>query len=151
VLRDAHVHPAVEVFGYGRLPLAFSARCFTARRYNLQKDACDFRCIEHPEGMLVNTREGRPFLVLNGIQTQSAAVFNLLPFLPQLRRSGVGAVRVSPQQRDTGAVLQLFHDCIEDATRLTDAAGRLGALMPGSGCDGYWQARPGIESVGSRA
>ncbi len=29
---------ATEIFGYGRLPLAFSARCFTARRYNLIDD-----------------------------------------------------------------------------------------------------------------
>ncbi|MBM3356942.1 MAG: U32 family peptidase [Betaproteobacteria bacterium] len=151
VLHEARVRPTVEVFAYGRLPLAFSARCFTARRYNLQKDACEFRCIEHPEGMLVNTREGRPFLVLNGIQTQSAAVCNLLPCLPRMRDSGVGVVRVSPQARQTIAVLQLFHDCIEDAGRLRDAAGRLDALMAAGGCDGYWHARPGIESIGGRA
>jgi len=63
---------ATEVFGYGRLPLALSVRCFTARRYNLSKDSCGFRCIEYPDGLGLNTREGRPFLVLNGIQTQSA-------------------------------------------------------------------------------
>ena len=28
----------VEVFGYGRMPLAFSARCFTARHANLSRD-----------------------------------------------------------------------------------------------------------------
>src|SRR3990172_2979004 len=31
-----------EVFAYGRMPLAFSARCFTARHYNLPKDDCEF-------------------------------------------------------------------------------------------------------------
>ena len=59
-----------EVFVYGRLPLALSARCFTARRFNLQKDDCQFRCLDHPEGLPLRTREGQPFLVLNGIQTQ---------------------------------------------------------------------------------
>ena len=34
-----------EVYAYGRLPLAYSARCFTARHFNLQKDACEFRCL----------------------------------------------------------------------------------------------------------
>ena len=37
-----------EVFALGRMPLAFSARCFTARHHNLRKDECGFRCIEHP-------------------------------------------------------------------------------------------------------
>jgi collagenase-like PrtC family protease len=41
-----------ELFGYGRLPLAFSARCFTARHYNLQKDDCQFRCLDHPDGLV---------------------------------------------------------------------------------------------------
>ena len=58
-----------EVFAYGRLPLAFSARCFTARRYNLQKESCAWRCLEHPDGLTLKTREGEPFLALNGVQT----------------------------------------------------------------------------------
>ncbi len=31
-----------EVFVFGRLPLSFSARCFTARAHNLPKDECRF-------------------------------------------------------------------------------------------------------------
>lgn len=151
VLREAQARPAVEVFAYGRLPLAFSARCFTARRHNLQKDGCEFRCIEYPEGLPVSTREGQPFLVLNGVQTQSARVYNLLPFLTQLQGLGVRAARVSPQARHTGAVLQLFRDCIEDAARIAEAAIRLASLAPAPTCDGYWRARPGIESVARRA
>jgi collagenase-like PrtC family protease len=45
-----------EVFAYGRMPLAFSARCFTARHYNRPKDDCGFACIEHPDGQLLQTR-----------------------------------------------------------------------------------------------
>ena len=40
-----------EVFVYGKLPLAFSARCFTARHYGLNKDDCQFKCLDHPEAM----------------------------------------------------------------------------------------------------
>ncbi|MCX7193649.1 MAG: U32 family peptidase, partial [Proteobacteria bacterium] len=61
-----------EVFVYGKLPLAFSARCFTARHYDLNKDDCQFKCIEHPDGLTLKTREGQPFLTINGIQTMSA-------------------------------------------------------------------------------
>ena len=41
---------------YGRLPLAFSARCFTARHYGLNKDDCQFKCMEHPEAITLKTR-----------------------------------------------------------------------------------------------
>ncbi len=66
-----------EVFAHGRLPLAYSARCFTARRFNLQKDTCEFRCIDFPDGLTLKTREGEAFLTLNGIQTQSAKIYHL--------------------------------------------------------------------------
>ncbi|MBL8259832.1 MAG: U32 family peptidase, partial [Candidatus Competibacteraceae bacterium] len=40
-----------EVFVYGRLPLAYSARCFTARHHDLPKDDCRYRCLDDPEGL----------------------------------------------------------------------------------------------------
>ena len=48
-----------EVFAYGRLPLAYSARCFTARYHNLPKDDCQYRCLDDPEGLTLSTREGQ--------------------------------------------------------------------------------------------
>lgn len=146
VLHEAADAPETEVFIYGRMPLAFSARCFTARRYNLQKDACEFRCLDHPDGMALDTLDGRPFLVLNGIQTQSAAVCNLLPFLPQLRELGVGVLRVSPQANHTVQVLAECHSCIEDPVRAVAVGQRLVQLMPGASCDGFWHAGPGMTS-----
>jgi collagenase-like PrtC family protease len=53
-----------EVFAYGRMPLAFSARCFTARHRNLPKDDCRFSCLDHPDGLMLKTREHEEFLVL---------------------------------------------------------------------------------------
>lgn len=44
---------AAEVFAFGRLPLAMSARCFTARHYGLNRDECEFRCMEQPDGLLL--------------------------------------------------------------------------------------------------
>ncbi|MGB5012127.1 MAG: U32 family peptidase, partial [Candidatus Dechloromonas phosphoritropha] len=66
-----------EVFVYGKIPLAFSARCFTARHYDLNKDDCQFKCLDHAEGLLLKTREGQDFLTINGIQTMSAQTYNL--------------------------------------------------------------------------
>ena len=60
-----------EIFAWGKIPLAYSSRCFTARHYNLNKDSCEFRCLDHEHGLTMNTREGQPFLTINGIQTMS--------------------------------------------------------------------------------
>jgi len=50
-------HIETEVFVYGRLPLAYSARCFTARAHNLAKDDCQYRCLDDPDGLLLSTQE----------------------------------------------------------------------------------------------
>ena len=90
-----------EVFAYGRMPLAFSARCFTARNRNLPKDDCGYSCLEEPDGLLLRTRDEVPFLVLNGTQTQSALVYNLVRELDAMRDMGVGVARISPQAMHT--------------------------------------------------
>lgn len=130
----------VEMFAYGRLPLAFSARCFTARSERRAKDDCQFTCAGHPDGTTVYSREGQPFLALNGIQTQSAATQNLLPHLRKLRNAGVDVLRLSPQSRDFLAVVHAFR-----AALLDDATATLPSpFLPGGYCDGYLDGAAGI-------
>jgi len=127
-----------EVFAYGRLPLAFSARCFTARRFNLQKEQCEYRCIGYPDGMPLNTREGEPFLSINGVQTQSALVYSLLRDVASLRDAGIGILRVSPQSRGTVEVLESLRDVLGGEAPLPQQPGY---------CNGFWHGRPGLERV----
>lgn len=134
-----------EVFAYGRMPLAFSARCFTARNRNLPKDDCRFSCIEHPDGLLLSSREGEPFLVLNGIQTQSASVQNLVAEIDQMRDLGVDVLRISPQATDTDQVIAIFDQVRRGALDGESASERLVPLMPGRPCNGYWYGDPGQE------
>ena len=101
-----------EVFAYGRMPLAFSARCFTARYRDLPKDDCQFSCIDHPDGLLMRTRENQDFLVLNGIQTQSALVHNLIGELDAMQELGVDVIRLSPQSTHTTASISLFRQVL---------------------------------------
>ena len=136
-----------EIFAYGRMPLAFSARCFTARFRDLPKDDCQFSCIDHPDGLLMQTREHQDFLVLNGIQTQSALVYNLVDQLDAMRALGVEVVRISPQANHTVRIVEQF-----DAVRRGDRTGAqametIKALMPDGACNGYWHARPGLDLV----
>ena len=136
-----------EVFAYGRMPLAFSARCFTARHANLPKDDCQFKCLDHPDGLLMRTRESEEFLVLNGIQTQSARVNNLLPELAAMRDMGVDMVRISPQSQHTVHIIELFQGVIQGRLDADTANAELLTLMPEKPCNGYWYGKPGLEQV----
>ena len=138
---------ATEVFAYGRMPLAFSARCFTARHRNLPKDDCRFSCLEHPDGLVLDTQEGKPFLVLNGIQTQSARVYNLVDVLPAMRALGVGAVRLSPQWAHMADIVGNVHAVLAGSLSGASARERMGAWMPAAACNGFWHGRPGLEEV----
>jgi O2-independent ubiquinone biosynthesis protein UbiV len=136
-----------EVLVHGRLPLAYSARCFTARHYNLQKDQCDYRCLAHPDGLALDTREGQPFLNINGVQTQSAGTYHLLAEVPALAAMGVSVLRVSPQAEGTLELAALFRAAIDGALDAAAAAPRLQALAGGARCNGFWYGRPGADYV----
>jgi collagenase-like PrtC family protease len=142
LLKQAPANIETEVFAYGKLPLAYSARCFTARHYNLPKDDCQFRCLDHADGLTLSSREGEAFLTLNGIQTQSAGVYSLIGELPSLRELGVNTLRLSPQSHHMGRVVQAFHAALEGDTSQTAALAR---LMPGKPVDGYWHGKAGLE------
>ncbi|GAB3758076.1 U32 family peptidase [Ramlibacter monticola] len=135
-----------EVFAFGRLPLAFSARCFTARHLNLPKDDCGFSCIAHPDGQVLRTRENEPFLVLNGIQTQSARVHSLLGDLPSMEKAGVDVVRLSPQSQHMAEIIGLF-DEVRGGANPRSAQEKLQQLLPDQACNGYWHGRSGMEQI----
>jgi collagenase-like PrtC family protease len=137
---------ATEVFVFGHLPLAWSARCFTARAHNLPKDDCQFRCLDYPDGMLLSTREDESFLVLNGIQTQSARTLNLISELDDLRQLGVDVLRISPQSRHTELIIGTFHRCLRGGITAPEAEAQLGKLMPVGPCNGYWYGDAGMDS-----
>ena len=131
-----------EVFVFGKLPLAFSARCFTARHYGLNKDDCQFKCLDHPEAMTLKTREGQPFLAINGIQTMSAQTYNLLAEVPEMLKIGVDIIRVSPQPQYMKEIIAAF-----DAARPGEAVTPDMTGWAAEGLvDGYWFGEPGIAS-----
>ncbi len=140
-----------EVFAYGRMPLAFSARCFTARHRNLPKDDCQFSCIDNPDGLMLRTRDSEGFLVLNGTQTQSARVYNLMPELAAMRKLGVEVVRISPQSQYTAEIVNLFHSVLHDTISAEQGVQSMLGLMPEQACNGYWYGKPGLEQLAQTA
>jgi len=151
MVKAAPAEMETEVFGYGRLPLAHSARCFTARRNNLPKDDCRFTCMEHPDGLALDTREGEPFIALNGVQTQSALVHTLCTELNAVEQMGVGVVRISPQSKFTLQVIKLFAARMEGVVSPAEAATELEGLAPAPLCNGYWYGKPGHDLIEARS
>jgi len=133
-----------EVIAFGRLPLAFSARCFTARAHNLAKDACEFRCADYPDGLPLATQEGQALFNINGIALQSAAPCNLIAQARKLDRLGVQALRIIPQASGTAAAVSAFRAVLD---RQIEPAGAERTLsLPAAGwCNGYWHGGPGMD------
>lgn len=140
-LREALRAPlATELFAWGRLPLAMSARCFTARYHDRPKDDCGFVCLEDSDGLPISTQDGKPLFVLNGIQTQSARRYSLAPVLGEAIADGVDVLRISPQSQRTFDVVAAFRDALDG-----DGAAPLAAMLAdGDTSAGYWHGGAGI-------
>lgn len=139
---------ATEVFAFGRLPLAFSARCFTARHHRLEKDRCEFRCADDADGLLLSTTEHEPFLVLNGTQVQSAGQHCLIGHRSALRDAGVTRLRLSPVSTRFADVVAHF-DAVMNRGASADAARiALDAMsLPGGLVDGFAHGGAGLDWI----
>lgn len=131
--------PELEIAAWGRLPLAYSARCFTARALDLAKDECGFRCLDYPDGLPLATREGTPFLTINGIQVQTAGRCDLGPELEELRRAGIDLLRLYPQASGMSEVVARFRDAVDNGTIPVRAGEE----------NGYWSGSAGMQCVSS--
>jgi O2-independent ubiquinone biosynthesis protein UbiV len=129
IIRDA---PGVdfEVFAFGRLPLAISARCAHARAKGHSKDNCQFVCQDDPDGLAVDTLDGQSFLTLNGVQTMSHTCQVLLAELPALHDAGVSHIRLSPQHCDMAAVAEVFADVRDGRMAPAEGEARLRSIYP---------------------
>jgi collagenase-like PrtC family protease len=135
----AHVEtlPELEVAGWGRLPLAYSARCFTARALDLAKDDCGFRCIDYPDGLPLASRDGEPFLTVNGIQVQTSGSCDLGPELDELRASGIDLLRLYPQREGMADIVARFRRAFDES----------GTLPRHGDENGYWRDTAGMRLV----
>ncbi len=130
-----------EVMVHGYLPLALSARCFTARALDRPKDQCKKVCIDYPTGIPVTSQEDQRLFNLNGIQTLSGDILDLIDQVPELIQLGVDAIRISPSQPKMAAIIQAYADTIRDNSP---------ANVPQSSapyCNGYWYNEAGMLSV----
>jgi collagenase-like PrtC family protease len=140
----------IEVFAFGKVPLAISARCYHARAHKLTKDNCRFVCELDPDGMPVKTLDGTGFLSVNGVQTLSHGCASLLRDIPALRDAGVASLRLSPQACDMVAVARLFRDVADGRLAGEEGEQRLAELYPEVPlANGFLHAVPGHLRVGT--
>ncbi|MCS6173441.1 U32 family peptidase [Shewanella baltica] len=134
----------VEVLGHGYLPLAHSARCFTARHKQLTKDHCETVCREYSKGLLAQTQEQQPLLRLNGIQTQSASCLDLRSEITTMAKMGVDVFRVSPSSLDCITIANNLVDAINTPENAQDLAIGSDANLETTQCNGYWFGEAGL-------
>jgi len=123
----------VELYGYGFLPLAYSARCFTARSEDKPKDQCQLCCIKYPQGREINSQEDSRLFRMNGIQTLSGKIQNLINDLPSMHDL-VDVVRISPNSPDSLAWVTMFQQNLDGSSPI--------ALK--DFCNGYWHKIEGM-------
>lgn len=132
-----------EVFSFGRMPLAYSARCFTARYRQLPKDDCQLVCQDYAEGLPMDSQEGQVLFTINGIQTQSGRIQHLLPHWQQMQQIGVDIMRLSPQPRYMDEIVQHYAQVIQGKAMNTE----IEPWVTAPACDGYWCGKPGMDYI----
>ena len=156
---------ATEVQVFGRQTLAISMRCYHARAYGLHKDACQFVCARDPDGLAADQLDGRGLLAVDGTATLSHGYLVALEEIAELRRLGVGRLRLAPQwgvgagmgagegagegALDMVRVAALFRAVADAAMAPGEAAGELRVLTGAvPWINGYLHGRPGMAWVG---
>ncbi len=133
-----------EVFVYGKIPLSYSARCFTARAHNLAKDHCELKCRDYPDGLPLSTQDNKNLFTINGIQMQSAKVCNLIHNVNELKNLNVDVLRISPQENNSEEIIRMFDQVRRDAaindSVIEDSGGE-------NWSNGYWYGEAGMDWV----
>ncbi|GAA6204419.1 U32 family peptidase [Thalassotalea sp. SU-HH00458] len=128
-----------EVFSWGYLPLAYSARCFTARSENRAKDDCQYCCIHYPQGRKMKSQEGEQVFTLNGIQTMSGDQYNLVNEVNNMQAIGVDIVRISADSEQAFNKLSQFKRQLVTPQYIP--------LDKNNECNGYWHKIAGMANV----
>ncbi|MCP4077086.1 MAG: U32 family peptidase [Gammaproteobacteria bacterium] len=127
---------------FGRMPLAYSARCFTARHHQLPKDDCQLKCLDYEQGLKVKTQEGDSFAQINGIETQSAKITYLFDRWQEIQLAGVDILRIVPvSARDTLIAVDQLAAMISGSDKVANLTGEY------EYCNGYWLGVEGMKYI----
>jgi collagenase-like PrtC family protease len=136
-----------EVFAHGKVPLAFSWRCYTSRAYGLNKTDCKHDCSRHPGGMEIKTMDGEPLFIVNGTSILSARAFSLIQEVEDLKAKGVGLLRISPELEGTEKVMEIFRRRMDGSMGLEEGLEAIKSLAGGEIANGWYYARAGKDYI----
>ncbi len=138
----------IEVFAFGRAPLAIAARCYHARAHGLTKDGCKYVCELDADGLEVDTLDGQRFLAVNGVQTLAGGVTAVASEVADLAAAGVARLRLSPHSCDMVAVAASFRALADGRIGAAEHIARLEGLpLPAAIVNGYLHARAGAHRL----
>lgn len=150
--KAAHHNITSEVMVYGRSPLAISSRCYHAKAYGKEQNACQFVCMQDPDGKTVSTLDNHDFITINGKQTMSHTCTNLVQEIEEMKKNGVTHFRISPHTCDMVLISQIFDSLIRSTESLEGALYKF--KQYGFGCDfsnGFYHGKAGHEWVEKKA
>ncbi|MFZ3072068.1 MAG: U32 family peptidase [Thermodesulfobacteriota bacterium] len=132
-----------EVFSHGKLPLAFSWRCYTSRAHGRKKSQCAHDCVRYPDGMELKTTENEEIFALNGTSVLSAKIFTLIENIEELREIGVSALRISPDFKHTKEAVELFRQRMSGKLTPSEGLKELKRIYKTDFTNGFYMGRPG--------
>lgn len=148
VYNIANTNIESEVFAHGKVPLAFSWRCYTSRAFNLSKTECRHHCAKYPDGMELKTMDGEPLFSVNGTSLLSANTYTLVEYVEDLKEIGVKAIRISPQYKGTGKLVDLFRRRVNGVTGPQDGIAELkGYNREERFCNGWYLGGAGKDYI----
>ncbi len=135
----------VEYFAHGKMPLTFSARCYTARARGLSKRDCHHTCFMDPDGIEMTTLEQEGFATINGVQIMSQRPFTSIDRIRELQESGVNILRLSPQWTGMRQLTRTFRAAADGLLAAQQALQKLadGKPIADCFCNGYYFGRQG--------
>ncbi|MBI5599265.1 MAG: U32 family peptidase [Deltaproteobacteria bacterium] len=136
-----------EVFAHGKLPLAFSWRCYVSRAYGLKKSGCKRHCALYPDGMELKNIEGERLFAINGTSILSAKPHTLVGFVDDLKETGVAALRISPQSKNTKEVVGIFRERMEGRLAVDEAMRELASACEDEFVNGWYHSKAGKDCV----
>ena len=136
-----------ELFAHGKVPLAFSWRCYTSRSFGRSKSDCRLDCSKFPEGMDIKTLDGEPIFNINGTSIVSADTYSMIGLTDALGESGVSALRISPHQEHTADIVALFRERLGGAITAEAAVKECERIHNGRLSNGWFAARAGKDYI----
>jgi collagenase-like PrtC family protease len=134
-----------EVFAHGKVPLAFSWRCYSARAYGHTRENCEHECRQDPEGIVIRNLDKEELFTINGTSILSADTYTMVDKIEELRSAGVGSLRISPDPEDTARVVEIFRARVDGKLSPEEGLAKIKELVPGGLCNGWYSGKAGRE------